>query len=298
MFHKTGLSDGQKRDEYRLADGFRELGHNVYTNDESKVSEVDLILCFKSDTFNKNNVLKWKSQTTAPIWMWTFDNIDRFPNYYDTIRECDLWLGEELGRAERFREWGIPFYYFPNHSADKESFHPIDTPKIYDVMFSGTPYFQERINMLRAVEEAGIDLHIFGNNVDGWTKNGFKNVHGPAFDENLATAVSQSKIVLGINSYKCYGMYSIRPAQVMLCGGFMIDQYSLGMERELRDGIEYWQTHEELIEKIKYYLEHEEERNTIAKRGYEIATTTLTSKSRCGELIKLFENYKKFGERT
>ena len=80
----------------------------------------------------------------------------------------------------------------------------------------------------------------------------------------------------------------------MLCEGFMIDRYVLGMERELRDGCEYWNTHDELIEKIKYYLEHDVERSAIAKRGYDIATTTLTNKSRCGELIRLLENYNKF----
>lgn len=296
LFHKTGLSDSQIRDESHIAEAFQELGHEVYSNDESKLSEVDLIICFKSNTFDRNNILRFRSQSKAPIFFWSFDDLSRFSYAYEVIREADIWLGEELGKLDMHKDLGLPFYYFPNHASNPKYFHPIDTPKIYDVSFMGTPYFQERIDMLKRIESEGIDLHIFGNNVDGWTRNGFKNVHDPAFDENMAKAVSQSKIVVGINSHNCYGMYSIRPVQVMLSGGFMIDKYSLGMERELRDGCEYWNTLEELIDKIKYYLEHEEERNAIARRGYEIATTTLTNKSRCAELLVLFENYKKNGK--
>jgi hypothetical protein len=297
MFHATGLNEGQIRDEEHIMNTFQELGHTTFTNDESKIAEVDLILCFKSNTFGADDVKRWKikmGEKKVPIWIWTFDNMDRFQWFYEIAKECDLWLGEELGRAERFKQEGIPFYYFPNHAVPISRFRPFDLPKKYDVMFSGTPYFSERSDMLHAIEDAGFDLHIFGNNPDGWKQQGFKNVHRPAFDDELAKVVSQSKITVGISNTRCYGYWSIRPAQVMLCKGFMIDRYCLGMERELRDGCEYWNTHEELVEKIKYYLEVETEREAIAQRGYEIATTTLTNKSRCAELIKLFENYAKF----
>jgi len=285
LFHNEGLNEGQIRDEYHIAEALKELGHEVFQNDETHLNWADLILTFKSNAIGVEQIRRWKQ--FAPVWVWTFDNMSRFPWFYDIAKECNLWLGEELGQAEEFKQKGIPFYYFPNHSAPPRYFHPIDTPKEYDVMFSGTPYFPERTAMLTAVRDAGIDLHIFGNrNFEGF------NNHGPAFDEKLAEAVSKSKIVIGISNANIYGYWSIRPAQVMLCGGFMIDKYVLGMERELKDGCEYWNTHEELISKIKYYLEHEEERNAIAKKGYEIATTQLTNKQRCAELIKLFQNVK------
>jgi spore maturation protein CgeB len=293
-FHSEGMNEGQIRDEFHIKDALRELGHETFTNDESKLSEVDLVLAFNGNQVSPERIRKFKTLTKAPIWFWTFDNCDRRPAIYEIIKEVDLWLGEELGRSERFKQEKLPFYYFPNHAVNEKIFRPFDLPKIYDVSFSGTPYFQERTDMLKAIEDAGIDLHIFGNISWEWKNKGFKNVHGSAFDEELAKVVSQSKIVVGISNTMCYGYYSIRPSQVMLCGGFMIDKYVLGMERELRDGCEYWNTYEELVEKIKYYLEHEDERNAIAKRGYEIALTTLTNKSRCAELIKLFENYNKF----
>ena len=294
-FHNTGLNEGQIRDEYHIKEALEELGHTCFTNDESILSEVDLILAFNGNQVSPERVRDWKTKTKAPVWFWTFDNCDRRPIIYNIIKEVDLWLGEEIGRAERFKQEGIPFYYFPNHAVNPKQFHPYNVEKEYDVIFSGTPYFQERTDMLKAIEDAGIDLHIFGNNPDGWKSKGFKNVHSAAFDEGLALAVSKSKITVGISNVICFGYYSIRPSQVMLSAGFMIDRYCPGMERELRDGIEYWSTHEDLIEKIKYYLEHEQEREQIATRGYGIAIITLTNKSRCSELMRLFEQYSIIG---
>ena len=295
MFHTEGINEGQIRDEFHIRDAFVELGHEVFTNDVSKLKEVDLILAFKSNTFGVAEVKRWKENSKAPVWIWTFDNMDRFPWFYEIAKECNLWLGEELGRAERFKQEGINFYYFPNHSVNPEYFYPVEFEgkKEYEIMFTGTPYFEERTKMLQTVKDTGRDLHIFGNNAAGWRNQGFENVHDAVFDKQLSEAIAKSKIVVGISNTNCYGYWSIRPAQVMLCKGFMIDKYVLGMERELRDGCEYWTTHEDLREKILYYLEHEDERNAIAQRGYEIAITTLTNKSRCAELIKLFENYEK-----
>ena len=291
MFHNTGLNEGQIRDEFHIKEALEALGHTCFTNNEEILPEVDLVLAFNGNQVSPERVEEWKTKTKAPVWFWTFDNCDRRPDIYNIIKKVDLWLGEELGRAERFKQEGIPFYYFPNHAVNPKYFHLFYAEKEYDVMFSGTPYFQERTDMLKAIEEAGINLHIFGNNPEEWKSQGFKNVHSAVFDEELAKVIAKSKITVGISNTICFGYYSIRPSQVMLCRGFMIDRFCPSMERELRNGCEYWSNHKELIEKIKYYIENEQEREQIAQRGYEIALTTLTNKSRCAELIKLFEQY-------
>lgn len=296
-----GKSYGQICDENHIKQALEWNGHEVFSNDDTKIPEVDLILCFKSNVFGAVDVERWKTLTKAPVFIWTFDNMDRFQWFYEIAKKCDLWLGEELGRKDRFKQDGIPFYYFPNHAVLTNYFYPIsmtaDAPieKKYDVMFSGTDYFPERIEMLREVVFAGFNLHIFGNSKESWERDGLPNVHGPAFDIELAKVISESKIVLGISNTYCPGYWSIRAAQVMLSGGFIIEKYVPGMEKELKDGVEYWSDHEELIEKIRYYLEHEEERNAISMKGYQIATNNSTNQQRCKELIIIFERFKKIG---
>lgn len=288
------LSYGQITDETYIANAFRELNHEVFEN--QIVPDVDFILMFKSNKYGVQHIQEWKSKTKAPIFIWTFDWMRRFPQFSDVLKESDVWLGEEEGIRESLYRDGFPFYYFPNHAVNPKVFYPMDLPKEYDVSFTGTPYFQERTDMLKAIEIAGIDLHIFGNNEEEWKQKGFKNVHSPVFDEKLSEMVAKSKIVVGISNTLCAGYYSIRSSQVMLCKGFMLDRFAPYMEKELKDGIEYWNTHEELIEKIKYYLEHEDERLAIAEKGYQIAINNLTNKQRCKELIILFERFKQLGK--
>ncbi len=61
-----------------------------------------------------------------------------------------------------------------------------------------------------------------------------------------------------------------RPTEVALCGGFSLSEYTPGMEHmfEIGKEIAVFYNKEDLVEKIKYYLEHEEEREMMAKKAY------------------------------
>ena len=294
MMGNFGKSYGQTCDENFIKDALGDLGHEVFEN--QIVSNVDLILMFKSNKYGVQHVKEWRTKTNAPVFILSFDFMKRFEWFFPIAKECDLWLGEEEGLKEEWKQRGLPFYQFPNHAVNPKVFYPMDLLKEYDVSFFGTPYFQERTDMLKAIENAGFNLYIFGNNPSEWKQHGFKNVMGSAFDEKLSEMVAKSRIVVGISNTLCEGYYSIRPSQVMLCKGFMIDRFCPYMEKELKDGCEYWNTHEELIEKIRYYLEHENERLAIAEKGYQIAINNLTNKQRCKELVILFERFKQLGK--
>ena len=64
-----------------------------------------------------------------------------------------------------------------------------------------------------------------------------------------------------------------RPIEVAICGGFVLSEYVPGLEHyfELGKEIDVFYDKEDLLEKIKYYLKHDEERESIARRGYERA---------------------------
>ena len=292
-----GKSHNQICDENHIRDAFRELGHEVFENDESQIANIDLILTFKSNSIGPETIREWKLKTNAPIWIWTFDNMDRFPWFYDIAKECDLWLGEELERVDRFKQQSIPFYYFPNHAVPQKYFYKVDKPKIYDAVFTGTPYDEQydpdKFELLKAIQEK-FDLHIFGNDGHGWINRGFKNVHPPAFDDCLSKVYGQSKIVIGISNCQCEGYWSIRSSQALMCGAFMLVRFTPQMEKELKDNVVYFNSIPDCLEKIDYYLKNESEREMIAQQGYEYAQKYLTNKQRCKELIILFENFKKY----
>ena len=284
-----GKSFGATCDENYIADGFKKLGVEVFENEIPE--QVDLILTFKNKKYGKEDIKKWKEK--APVWVWSFDNIDRFPWFYEYAKECDLWFGEELGRRERFIRDGLPFYYFPYHAVPSGIFNSVQMEKKYNVVFTGTPYGgdynPDKFELLRAVQDR-FDLHVFGNNEDGWKQQGIKNVHPPVFDEELTKVYGQSKIVLAISNCQCEGYWSIRTTQTLMCGAFTLARFTPQMEKELKDNVIYFQDIPDCLEKIDYYLKNDEEREIIAKKGYEFALNNLTTIQRLKELIILFEN--------
>jgi spore maturation protein CgeB len=51
-----------------------------------------------------------------------------------------------------------------------------------------------------------------------------------------------------------------------------------------------WQTFTELIELVKYYLEHEDERKEIAQKGEQFVRENYTFDSMVFNLIKIYKN--------
>lgn len=284
-----GKSYGQTCDENHIAKGFRDLGIEVFENEIP--DGVDLILGFKSNKFGAEQVKEWKKK--APVWLWTFDNCDRFSWFYPIAKEADLWLGEELGRRERFIQEGLPFYYFPYHAVPPDIFKPLNLEKEYDVVFTGTPYDQEsnpnKFELLKAIDDK-FNLHIFGNNPEGWKARGFKNVHEPAFDNKLSEVYGKAKLAVAISNCQCEGYWSIRTSQCLMCGIATLARFTPQMEKELKDNVMYFQTIPECLEKIDYLLIHQTEREVLATNGYAFAINNLTTTQRLKELLILYEN--------
>lgn len=96
--------------------------------------------------------------------------------------------------------------------------------------------------------------------------------HGSAgyFDE-MPKIFKLSKINLNI-SLKCIQSgISLRALDIMACGGFLLTNYQPEIAENFIDGEEVvmYTSLEDAIVKCNYYLEHEEERKEIAKRGQE-----------------------------
>ena len=289
MFYNTGLNEGQIRDEYYIADGFRKLGVEVFHNELPE--KIDLVLAFKGNNVGIEQIKEWKKK--APVWIWTFDNIDRFPQWYPIIKECDLWLGEELGRRERFIKEGLPFYYFPYHAVPSHVFYPVKLEKIWDVVFAGTPYSctykPDKFELLRAIQNK-FSLAVYGNNSEGWKSRGVVNVFPAAFDKNLSIIYGQAKIVLGISNCQCEGYWSIRSSQALMCGAFLITRFTPQMEKELKNNVVYFQDIPDCLAKIDYYLKNEKEREEKKEISLVFAKQFLTTEQRLKELLILYEN--------
>jgi spore maturation protein CgeB len=98
-----------------------------------------------------------------------------------------------------------------------------------------------------------------------------------------------SKIGLSISHY-CSDRYtSDRLLRIMASGCFALVHHYPNIEKDFTPGehIDTFKNDSELIEKIDYYLGNEEERNRIAKQGYELVHSKHTYKNMVEDIINL-----------
>ena len=98
---------------------------------------------------------------------------------------------------------------------------------------------------------------------------------GTADDWSEAPLIfNRSKINLNLTLRSIRSGIPLRVWDILGAGGFCITNYQPELPLYFEDGVNivWFKNTAELIEKIKYYLSHEEERRAIAKRGQELVT--------------------------
>lgn len=173
---------------------------------------------------------------------------------------------------------------------------PMSLEKIYDLTFIGRPK-ADRYNLIKYLLDNGIKINIFG--FDWYKFPEFKELyHGPLNQEDYAKIINQSKINLSLIKSGHEGETSRqnfkgRFCEVSLCRAFQLAEASPILDKFYKDGIEIatFQTKEELLQKIKYFLTHEKEREKIADNAYQ---KTIAEYNRETELKQIFtEIYKR-----
>ena len=140
-----------------------------------------------------------------------------------------------------------------------------------DVVFIGHCMADRLSYMEYLVKELDIDIKIFGT---GWNHGNVSPklqqlFHGPAVDMNYSRAISGSKIALGFLNHDSKDQITTRSFEIPAAGGFFLaertDQH-IELLAESKEAA-YFSSKEELVNKIKYYLEHDAERLAIQTMG-------------------------------
>lgn len=312
---------GEVADQVHLIREMRDLGHIVepikqdiwkgYVDGEKVQDDwvlpttADINIITKWHHFDKGRYIhKLKEITDAPVlyWVWDYMYDQGLPPWHlEMIIASDLYLGNDV-RSDWYSQAGIlgkNFYYFPFDVADGD-FSRVQIPeshKTIDVAFFGSHLLQgDRIEWLRAIDETN-PVTIYSWNYKEWQREGME-AHPAVYGQEFANTVGKCKIILGFSvEPNCWGYWSNRVGKILTLGGFLLYQYAPGMELFLRDGAEYFSSIQEAREKIDHFLIAKEERQTVAKRGWEIGRDRFTSKARIKELCILMERFLKTGRR-
>lgn len=91
------------------------------------------------------------------------------------------------------------------------------------------------------------------------------------YEKEMPYIFHASKINLNITSKTITSGIPLRVFDIVSCGGFCMTNYQPEISEYFVDGKELvmYTSMEDLVEKVVYYLEHDEERKQIARNGYE-----------------------------
>lgn len=98
-----------------------------------------------------------------------------------------------------------------------------------------------------------------------------------------------SKININITSKTIRSGIPLRVFDILSCGGFCITNYQREISEFFDDGkdIVMYSDIDDLCSKVRYYLEHDEERNEIAQRGYEKMKSKFELRDRITQMFSM-----------
>lgn len=144
----------------------------------------------------------------------------------------------------------------------------------------------ERIDLLDAAAgRYGVDLF---TQYQGFSLSGLQN-HGLVdYDSGMPLVFKQSKVNLNITRRGIHKGIPLRAIDIMGAGGFLLSNFQSDFLDFFVPGEDfvYYESKEDLLQKIGYYLEHEKEREAIAKRGHDKVAAGHTYRHRVREMLK------------
>lgn len=154
-----------------------------------------------------------------------------------------------------------------------------------DVSFLGSA-FPNRIKLFEGLRECNFKL--WGK---GWDASEILKPSAPSrfvSEKEKIIIYNASKININIqNTISQVDGLNTRFFEILGCGGFMLAEYKKDIERYFTIGedIEVFYSSKDLNDKIKYYLEHPEERDVIAEKGHEKVKKSHTYNHRMEEML-------------
>jgi len=113
--------------------------------------------------------------------------------------------------------------------------------------------------------------------------------YAPRYREDLPGEYYHAKININIFHAQCVNSPNPRVYDVMAAGGFLLTEYRPALADEFRIGehLVCFSTPEELREKARYYLEHEEEREAVARAGQLFVSQHATYRARIRRILEI-----------
>lgn len=246
--------------------------------------EPDLFFVFKGDSVAAATVSAARSAGAVAINFYPDTGFDGYAA--QSIASYDWVFTTKPAQIDFLRErYGYEAATFVPHGFDPDIHRPPDMSpfdwKRYgcDVVFIGN-VSGKKIAAIQHVSKAlpGVSIKVWG--AEGWLKapdNVRRFYQGTSvWGQEYAKAIFGAKINLGLlfegsTAAPAGDALTARTFEVPAVGGFMLHERTEDVAQYFEDGTDsvFFGDHAELVEKIKHYLAHDEERQRISKAGRE-----------------------------
>lgn len=220
----------------------------------------------------------------AKIVAWFSDDYWRFDLYSKLIAPhlfCSVTTDKHA--PKKYKELNLNVIK-SQWAANPDYYRKMPSQFLYDVSFIGQGYGirKENINYLR---DTGVSISVFGRDFGGYI----------SFDE-MVKIFNTTKINLNFSGSSYNGTVKHihgRVFEVLMCGGFLLTEYTEGIEDYFVIGkeIECFESMTEAVEKIEYYLKHEDKRVEIAEAGHTRAMKDHTWENRLKNIFCELEKF-------
>jgi len=195
---------------------------------------------------------------------------------------------------EKYHAYGLDAFYM-QWACNPEMFHPLpEQVKDLDVSFIGAAYGQ-RTEYVRFLIANGVSIRVFGR---GWDRHSDIRPFwgGYLSHKTMLEVIGRSRINLNFlwtSAEKERCTIKGRTLELSACRAFQLSNYTDEFENYgFADGenIAIFHDKQDALEKIHYYLEHDEERETIASKAYDHVLQHHTWRQRFQDIFERLGN--------
>ena len=259
----------------------------LYSDLEKKISETnaDVLLvdnCFPYHPEFLRNLKIYKILRTSDGPMTAYDRDFAYLHAYDHVLYHSPAYSRDLGMAEKLAYIGAKnIDFWPLASFDalcdplKTEYDIINSSRDIDLIFIGALHLNKMPLIAKLKQAFGKRLRLYGlssfkKNIYMNLKYGYTGWVKPLPFNEYVKLYQRTKIGINIHnrgdytvgSYRLFDLPANGVMQISDGGNFLNDFFSVGNE------IESYRSSDELIDKIKFYLLNDVERNRIALNGY------------------------------
>lgn len=237
-----------------------EVDHLYPTGDLSPYGTYDLNIHVDWGEDGLTAILPYKPiDTPHPMAYWASDTHinngnpgDSYPYRLETAKKADFVFCAQKRAVEEMKRDGVPNPIWLPHAFEPQAYPKFNLfTKRYDVCFVGHVNTRNRENALDRVFREFPNFY-----------------YGQQLFDAAARKYAESKVCFNISMEDDLIM---RVFEVMGTGSFLLTNWVPTIEDVFEDGkhLVLYRSLDEAVDKIKYYLKHDDEREKIAQAGYE-----------------------------